>query len=251
MDKYWPRTPEEMAKVKHLYLDALPFPMRHEVDSHRFSFFTMPALLPLFPGMALDELHLDDPFHTANAPHTIRADDITYNTISALAHWSKGWKELNFYCDTDSFLQDWHLGYNVDEDGTRHELVRKRNPQPETWNKILQERDRDSSGARVELWIQRPGKDSHWTKVEGNYNAGPLLGLENQAEQDYDDRPAVEVRMRRGKGIKYKQDGIACLHGPSGQDLRWLYDRFEEAPWPVIKKELFIRGAERDPTIYL
>ena len=252
MDLFASKTPTELAQTQSVHMKAFPFPLWHSEEFTTYTTYSFLALVPLFPGMSLNKLEVEDSFHGPEIPQANWADDATYNTLSDLISGTKGWKELVYRCESDRFLQDSIRRNYVTEDGERYQVVRRRDPQPETWNKTIKDRDRNSSGASVEMWTKQPGKTSVWTKVEGNYDAGPVLGYEDTDDKPHTERPAVEVRVRRGKGVKYRQDGEKpVLDGSPGEQLRRLYDLFENKPWSEIKEKLFIKGAEKNPTSYL
>ena len=154
---------------------------------------------------------------------------------------------------------------------TRKEMIR-RSTQPETWDKMIKERDGAESGARVEMWTSE--EEGVWEKVEGEYNTDleekeekgdgdseaedePGKDLAHSCSSEVlslgrpgdDKTPSIEVGIRRGREAQYVQDGRPVNEHQQSRKLREI---FEKPGWKEIKaRGLFISGAENDPWAHL
>ena len=228
-----------------------------------------------------------DAFHGKGVDEDGWGHDATYYDLEAMIKQGKGWNELVFKSVSDRWLEATMFeNYGADETAATTR-THGHCAQPRVWNRIIKERDGEGSGARVEMWSC--GEEGVWEKVEGDYNAevedeteqddleneaegdnteddteqddteddsdqdspdeneGPLLSMGR--EGDDESRPSVEVRVTRGKGAEYVQDGSSIGESNSSRKLR---DMFEKLGWKEIKaRGLFIPGAENRPCSHL
>ena len=203
---------------------------------------------------------MTDAYHGADVDEDGWGHDVTYSDLEDMIKEGKGWKELVYTSASDRWLEA-VVFESVAADGTVTVETNGRDAQPEAWDRKIKERDGEESGAGVEMW-SRKGEEGVWVKVEGGYHAE----LEDQAGQDYVDgnrepvswddgegvgrvRPSIMVKVTRGKGSEYVQDGRSVVESESGRKLR---EMVEKLGWKEIKaRELFIPGAEDDPCAHL
>ena len=235
----------------------MPFPIYQDDD--KFPYFThhFTSLLPLFPGLQLDKLIVEDAFHGENVDEDGWGHDATYDILQYTIEESTGWKELVLRSASDRWLED--VVFETDAaDGTVTTETHGRSKQPAAWDRTIKERDGPESAAKVEMWCSKT--DDVWGKVEGNYNAKETK-QENSDEstevissmwargEDSLARPSIEVRVKRGKGAKYAQDGVTAREGTFSHKL---HEMFLKLGWKEIKaRGLFIPGAEDNPCAHL
>lgn len=228
-------------------------------DEGDFSYYThyFTSLLPLFPGLKLDSLIVEDAFHGKNVAEDGWGHDATYSILQSMIERGTGWKELVLRSASDRWLEDVVFETRA-ADGTVTMKSSGRSKQPAAWDRMIKDRDGPESAAKVEIWCSKT--DGVWEKVQGDYNA-------NETKQDDPDesiqvtsslwvrgedrsaRPSIEVRVRRGKGVEYAQDG---MFDDEGTFILKLYENFAKLGWKEIKaRGLFITGAEYDPCGHL
>ena len=225
----------------------MPLPVYPDDDDLCYVTHLFPSLLPLFPGLRLDTLIIEDAFHGEDAAEDGWGHNATYDGLQDMVKEGKGWKELILRSPSDVWLEPVVFQSRA-ADGTVTPETHGRSKQPAAWDTMIKERDGPESGATVEMWSCKA--DGLWEKVEGAYNAE----VEGEAEQDDADgvgpaQPWIEVRIRRGKEAEYAQDGrVAHESAPS----RKLREMLEKLGWKEIKaRGLFLPGAEEDPSAHL
>ena len=162
-----------------------------------------------------------------------------------------GWKELVFESSTDRWLEPVTFVVTGGESG-RSEEVHGRDAQPRMWDGLIRARDGEGSGAGVEMWHRGAGEGAEWVEVVGDYKS--IVGEGEHDSNDSDEersRPAIQFCIKRGDGVDYKQQGPGSLDKSSWGAKNGLYKIFEKSNWQQIKQELFIPGAEEDPTAHL
>ncbi len=182
-------------------------------------------------------------------------DNATYDELEDMIGKGKGWKELVFTSSSDRWLQEVVFD-RIDAHGSTTEEKHGRDEQPGTWDRMIKERDGEGSGARVEMWWCKDEKRGVWEKVAGQYSAEVDEEMDDEAVQEDDGkdslgrvRPSIMVKVTRGKGADYVQDGRASDEREPGRKLREMLDTIG---WKEMKaRELFIPGAEDDPTGHL
>lgn len=227
----------------------MPFPVSPDDDDSCYVTHLLPSLLPLLPGLRLDTLIIEDAFHgdCEDLSEDGWGHNATYHGLQDMVEEGKGWKALVLRSTSDIWLNPVVFQMRA-ADGTETTETHGRSKQPEAWDKMIKERDGPESGATVEMWSCKA--HGVWEKVEGAYDAE----VEDETEQDDLDeagpaRPSIEVRVRRGKGAEYTQDGTVAHESAPCRKLR---DMLEKLGWKEIKaRGLFIPGAEEDPTAHL
>ena len=220
-------------------MTAYPFALYMYENAPSYVTYDLEHLLPLFPGLALDRFEVEDPYHMEGVMEDGWGHDSTYDLLGRLIKGSKGWKELIYYAHSDIWLED-TVSQISGPDGQSEE-VNKREPQPETWDKMIKLRDGEGSGANVDMWYKNPtGADDGWEKVESTYEVKFI---------NDEPRPAIKVRVRRGEGADCRQDGEGT-HGSGYAQERGLYELFKEKTWEQIRDTLLLDG-ETDPTAHL
>lgn len=132
-------------------------------------------------------------------------------------------------------------------------MVGGRATEPGIWDGMVDERDGEESGARVEMWLCEEA--GAWKKVQGNYSdevkdetAQGQINLSGTSEMRKV-RRSIEVKIRRGKGAEYVRDGNSDLEHEFSCKL---HEMFEKIGRKEIKaQELFIPGAKDDPCSHL
>jgi len=253
MDLLSSKSPSELSALRHLSVKAYPFPLWPS-DSSSYTTYDLQDLLPLFPELALEELEVEDSYHGPDVMEDGWGHNATYQDLGAMIKKSKAWKELVYHVQSDRWLEE--VVFKTSGPGQESkDVVHGRDPQPETWDKMIKERDGEESGAVVEMWCKKAGNGNDWKKIVSDYRLEKVEEHEGEADYDEDNmgtRPAIKIRVRRGDRVEYKQDGENHVNGSYGKHLQVLYKTFEERPWVEIKEEeLFMKGAEADPTAHL
>lgn len=256
--------PASLSQLRHISLRGLPFPVYPFDDDSCYHTHLFSSIPPLFPGLQLDTLEVTDAYHGTDVSEDGWGHNATYFELEGMIKEGKGWKELVFLSASDRWLEDVVFESSA-ADGTMTTERHGRGAQPGAWDRMIKKRDGEESGARVEMWLCK--EKGVWEKVEGNYNGevenepakDNLAGDERSVlsigvqEGDKSDRemvrPSIKVRVRRGEGAEYVQDGSSVDENESTQKLR---EMFMKLGWKEIKaRELFIPGVEEDPCAHL
>ena len=216
-------------------MKAYPFPLWSSDDSHSYKTHDLEDLLPLFPGLALVKFEVEDAFHGPEVGEDGWGHNMTYHLLESMIERSKGWKELVYRSASDRWLEQ--VVFTTYTPEGKSEKVHGRDPQPESWDRLIKARDGEHSGAGVEMWYKPVGEDPDWVKVVGRYQS-------NAAGHEI--RPAIQVRVRRGEGADYRQDGEIY----DDRDEFRLDRLFKENSWAEIKKTLLLDGMD-NPTGHL
>ena len=244
------KSPAERSKIKHLHVIAYPCAIYDDATRGSFCTYAFYQLLPVFKGLNLDKFELDDPYHGPSVIEDGWGHDTTYSGINSLVRESKGWKELICRSCTDKWLNP--VTFITTSSSGSEEETSRRDPQPETWDRMMRERDGLESGASVEMWVRdERGGAKHWEKVSGVYEPKGMITSESR-DDGYDETPgfAIEVRIRRGDSVDCMQDGEKNLSRYT-EPLKRFYTLFEETKWEEIKRTVWNEGAESDPTACL
>ncbi|KAL9074844.1 MAG: hypothetical protein Q9161_001982 [Pseudevernia consocians] len=251
--------PASLAQLSHISVRGLPFPVYPVDDESCYHTHLFPGLLPLFPGLRLDTLEVTDAFHGADVGEDGWGHNATYSDLEDLIKEGKGWKELVYTSASDRWLEA--VVFEHFANGTVTTETNGRDAQPGAWDRMIKERDGEESGAGVEMWARKE-EQGVWIKVQGEYHAE----VEDKVGQDHVDgdgqlvswddgegvgrvRPYIMVKVTRGKGAEYVQDGRSVVEYESSRKLR---ETFEKLGWKEIKaRNLFIPGAEDDPCAHL
>ena len=237
-----------LCQLRHLSVTAYPFPLYSTPGSGSYVTYDFIDTLPLFPGLQLSLLEIEDAFHGSEVAEDGWGHNATYNTLKRLIQRGMGWRELRFRSASDCWLEPvtFRLVGGGQADTTK---THGRDTQPATWNQWIKARDGDGDGAGVEMWTKVSGEGKEWEKVEGDYV--PTL-VEKEEDNGEENRPAVEVRVRRGKHADYVQREPKDFGENNIEYMEKFYGLFKTMSWQEIKKKgLFMRGAEDDPTAHL
>ena len=237
--------------LEHLHVIEYPFLLWPSKNANFYITYNFLYLLPLFPGLSLAKLEIEDPFHGPDVAEDGWGDDATYHDIGDFITKSKGWQMLVFRSSSDTWMNPTKLT-NICFGNGRTTEVHARDPQPETWDRMIKERDGVGSGARVEMFMKEAGEEKPWEKISGDYKPQVLDNPKDDIDvDDMAKRRSIEVRVRRGEGVDYRENGEKDVSGSYGEHLKTLYEIFEKDDWGKIKETLFIKGAEIDPTAHL
>ncbi|KAF1945331.1 hypothetical protein EJ02DRAFT_53011 [Clathrospora elynae] len=128
-----------VTRLRHISVRAFPFPLYASGRTEYYPTYYAANALTLLPGLCLDTLVVEDCWHGFGLGDGWR-DVTTYFDIEALLK-SDAWKELTYITPCTDFIAS---GYD-------HR--RKRSAQPETWDKMIKERDGEVFGAEVRMYI--------------------------------------------------------------------------------------------------
>jgi hypothetical protein len=186
--------PSVIENLRHMRLMSEPFPLYRD-DRIGYTTFSMAHTLPMFPGLQLDVLTVEDCYHFSGSKNDQRGACGTYYDIQTALE-ADGWKELHYVIPTTEFMTS-------DQDEFRTRVA-----QPAGWDKKLREKDGETSGAEVRMYVadhkssaglaEDPFTRSPWEAVPGH-----LLPPPPTFEWDRE----VIVIAKRGAGAKYVQDG--------------------------------------------
>jgi hypothetical protein len=222
--------PSIIESLRHMRLESDPFPLYCD-DDRFYTTFNMAHTLPIFPGLQLDLLTVEDGYHFSGLVNDPRGAYGTYYDIQTLLE-ADGWKELHYIIPTTEFMTSYD-----DE-------FRSRVAQPAGWNKKLREKDGETSGAEVRMYVadqkssaglaKGPSTRSSWEAVPGHLLSPP-------ASPDWDRE--VIIIAKRGAGVKYVQDGSMMR-----DKIRRLLDKVS---WAELKKSDKYIPPRNDPWRHL
>lgn len=217
--------PSTIESLRYMRLKSYPFPLR--CDDHYYTTFNMSSTLPMFPGLQLDVLTVEDCFHDPGV-NDGWGDCGTYYDIGSLLR-EDGWKELHYITPTTEFMT------------SQNDAYKDRVAQPTGWNKMLREKDGETSGAGVRMYIanqkslaglaEDPFTRSLWEAVPGHLLPPPPppdLGSFEGGWGNWVDSREVVIVAKRGAGAKHIQDGRSMR-----DKIKRLLDQMS---WAELKK---------------
>lgn len=189
-----------LTRIRHIRVKSFPFPLYADVRRDFYSIYFFSNALSLLPGLHLEQLVVEDSFHGPPWMNETWRDVVTYFDIEALLK-SDGWKELVYITPNTDFIAS---GYD-------HK--RQRVAQPENWNAMLRDRDGETSGAEMQMFITPEGKKPDdengtmqpWSAVPGH----ELFQDPGLAGPDQNLKGEVRIVARRGKRARYIQTGLS------------------------------------------
>ncbi|MCJ1476637.1 hypothetical protein MMC13_005305 [Lambiella insularis] len=270
-------TKAQIAQIRHVRVRGFPLPLYRSADRSRFSKYNFTEALKMFPGLQIDTLTVEDPYHEryhGRELDSLCSDMGTYDLLTDLIH-SDGWRELRFVSRTTEFLQwpsceRWHVWGTTTGHVERTFKERKRQFQPEGWIRKIEERDGMVSGAGAKLYKAKEacikdGAEEQTTREEweandpidgkpesdgegeeASHDGATLQSAPNSIPAQHADRPVMKevmVVVRRGRGANYVQDG-------SDLSLE-LKEMLGKKNWWEIEAQELLLDAEDDPHAYL
>ena len=233
---------DTIKSLRHIRVRAFPFPINRTT-------YQMAHTLPMFLGLQLDLFEVEDCYHDPgeNDPWSHCG---TYFDVGSLI-FNDGWKELHYISPTTEFMT-----------GAFDEHQR-RVAQPSGWREDLLNRDGGDSGATVEMFVanepgvtrmaENPSSRTAYSAIPGhlsherhqpNVISGPNFVMVEPASEEDIDRREVLVVVKRGKGVKYVQDG--------SRFYKKLQEVFRGKTWQEVKEIRGVyRNAEDDPCSHL
>ncbi|KAL8689100.1 MAG: hypothetical protein Q9218_005148 [Villophora microphyllina] len=207
--------------------------------------YMLDDVLPLFPGLQLRTLRVNDPFHGQEVEEDDWGHDAAYRAVADFIK-SDGFQELTYAVEHDRFLKRVQFAESSPTTGSRIPEPNMRQPQPLTWDAMMKERDGTGSGANVEMFrIMDGGTRRIPLKTEFETVQDPPEDEEPEVPEDEEPKVEgqIEIRIKRGEGANYVQQGR-----PSNEHL---HDLFMELTWKeILEKEPYVDG-EEDPTAHL
>lgn len=211
-----------LCKLRHVSVTNHPLPLSPE--SPHLSIlsygsrqgFDIDDLLPLFPGLQLSTLTIYDPNYGHQG--AIDCPETAYHALGAFVH-SQGWKELIYFVP-----RDWPL---------RSAYRRFQLPQPSTWDALIKQRDGIHSGAGVQIF----GVDTAKRRTPISFTSP----TSEQETSDGDERyEQVEVRLTRGRDVKYVQESGKC-----NSTIEYLFKKYT---WENMPRAMMYVDGAKDPT---
>lgn len=189
-------------------------------------------ILPLFPGLQLSTLRIEDPFNSPWAQDDSLAHDATYSSVESFIQ-SEGFQEVIYVLDHDWFLKSCGMAGDPASIGTESVETMERKPQPLAWDSLIKERDGASASVKIFRLVDNGSRRIPFgTEFEAVQN-NPRLEVEGQ----------IEVRIRRGKTVDYVQKGAQI--SKRGESLFGLFTKLS---WKeILEHDLYI-DAEDDPS---
>ena len=243
--------------LRHVTVRGDPIPLYDPDDEPAFSSFfsfDFPGVLRLFPGLQLDTLTVWDAYHRPDVSNDGWGGGATCRELCDLVTRGKGWRTLVFRSHSDAWFSR-HL-----PPAGRHGTV----DQPAGWKASLLERDGGAdSGCSLEMGVTNVGDleaekgyvpwdvnnvyDGYRNQRRGQdeNNERRQRGEPNVSSREWLDRftVGIEVRVQRGHGCDYVQDGV--------METEWdkkLGKIFEKLSWKELQEqEYYVQGAEDDP----
>jgi hypothetical protein len=228
-------------KLRHMRVKAYPFPLR--CDPGYYTTFNMSSTLPMFPGLQLDVLTVEDVYHDPGV-NDGWGDCGTYWEVETLLE-QDGWKELRFITPTTEFITSANDHRNA------------RVAQPTGWTKKLKERDGETSSAEVKMYVANEKSIAGLAEnylTRSSWDAIPGHTFPRPPPPDWDsfhgvgwghwvDSREVMIVAKRRAGAKYVQDGRSI-----NVKIKRLIDTMS---WPELKKSGKYIPAEDDVCAHL
>jgi hypothetical protein len=221
--------PSIIESLRYMRLESDPFSLYCD-DDRSYTTFHMAHTLPMFPGLQLDVLTVADGYHFSGLVNDPWGACGTYYDIQTLLE-ADGWKELHYIIPTIEFMTSYHDEWS-------------RVAQPAGWDKKLREKDGETSGAEVRMYVadqkssagsaEPPFTRSSWEAVPGYLLPPP-------AAPDWDRE--VIIIAKRGAGAKYVQDSSMMR-----DRIRRLLDKMS---WAELKKSDKYIPPRNDPWRHL
>ena len=211
-------SPEDISQIRYIRVKGFPFPVY--VNEFYFTTYDFASVLPLFPGLQLDLFTVEDCYHD---PGDGWANDGTYGDINVLLKTS-GWKELHYTTPTNEFLR-------TSRDGNIVQTA-----QPDVWNKVLQGRDGENSGAEVKMYVANEPNMAGMAENPDTRSEFSVTSGQNLETVKYQE---VLIVGKRGKGASYIEDGSTL------EEL--LRELFRTMTWQKVKESDKYVDPEDDP----
>jgi hypothetical protein len=216
-------SPENISQARYMRVKAFPFLIR-DGDFFTYISYGFANVLPLFPGLQLDRLTVEDPYRPGDG----FGDLGTYSDIESFLT-SFSWKELHYISPSTEFISS-------SNDRSRERVV-----QPDGWNSTYEDLTVTMYVANepdVAGMAEDPNTRSEYIGTPGHLRPGydgssGCTGGERE----------VLVAARRVSGASYVQDG-SHLH----KDIEEL---FNAMTWQEFKESDKCIDSERDPTAHL
>ncbi|KAM3080422.1 hypothetical protein ACMFMG_005377 [Clarireedia jacksonii] len=220
-----------ISQLRNIRVKGYSFPLH--TNEEYYTTYDCAYTLPLFPGLQLDRLIIEDTYHDEGDDGGW-SDGASYYDVCSLIE-SDGWKEIWYVSPTTSFLT-----------GTRSATTLEA-AQPQAWDKKIKQRDGEDSGAECKLHIAKEagkvgGAENESTR-EGWQVAAPSTtwGAVRPKGDGIDDREVLVV-VKRARNAKYVNDGSKL-----DPDIKRLFD---ELSWDEIKETRYV-PPEDDPSAHL
>lgn len=159
-----------ITRLRYIQVRAFPFPLHADNKPEYYPTYYFANALTLLPGLCLNELDVQDCWHGYGQGDGWR-DVTTYMDIEALLK-SDAWKKLTYTTPCTDFIAS---GYD-------HR--RRRQQQPENWDAMVKERDGETSGAGVQMWI---------VPVEQSESRDESCTEDGRKMQEWSARPGHEI----------------------------------------------------------
>ncbi|KAH8662914.1 hypothetical protein BGZ60DRAFT_412264 [Tricladium varicosporioides] len=231
-------TSGDIAQLRYIRTKSFPFPLYRDEAYFSYTTHNFSSVLPLFPGLQLDLLTVEDCYHDENV-NDGWGDVGTYMDAMSLI-LSKGWKELHYITPTTEFMT------------SRNDNYKTREAQPTCWDRWLKENDGKDSGAEVKMYVSKessskgaaedPERRMAFSALPGHLPKVALQTPQNRRRVVVDKREVMVV-AKRGKGVSYIEDGMEL-----DKDIE---QTFQEMKWAEIKKSRRYVPPEDDPCAHL
>ncbi|KAF2274750.1 uncharacterized protein EI97DRAFT_451543 [Westerdykella ornata] len=192
---------EHITRIRHIRVTPLPFPLYGAGCTEFRHMYYFDDAIKLIGRLNLDQLIIDDAFH-GFADVEGWSDVVTYFNIEALPK-SDGWSELIYITPNTDFMT------------SCNDHRQERKAQSQNWRQMLLERDGESSGAGVSMYITPEKED----KGDANGNSEAMRPYE--AER----KGVVRVVARRGRRQAIPQLGgeLDALLQRHTDAFGWIY----------------------------
>ena len=224
-----------VSKIRHMRLTG--FPMMRYLKGFDDLMYRHDSVFQLLPALRLECLTI-----VAVPPAAPE-----YDAITNLIHRGSGWKELRYITRSSRML-----GFSPSRShGSRETGDICRQPQPRSWNKILQKRDGEGSGTSVHVY--RADEEDNAASVLDPYRRELFEQIPNEENRTSfglaDDeelmkgagaRKALLVLVKRGQNVDFGQRTMGF-----GKE-RDMKTRFKKRSWRVRKKIIIWTPLDHD-----
>jgi hypothetical protein len=221
-----------ITRIRHIRIKSFPFPLYSTGRPDYYQTYYFHNALALLPGLHLERLVVEDSFHGFGLVDDWR-DVVTYFDIESLLK-SDAWKELVYITPNTDFITS---GYD---------RKRLRVAQPESWDALIKQRDGETSGAAVQMFItpqvrrQEGEKGAVAMQPWGAKPGHEVIENWRIAGPDQDLKGEVRIIANRGKRARYVQLGLSEKR--TWRELKEQEGGFKregEAPWHITRSTSF------------
>ncbi|KAI4191147.1 MAG: hypothetical protein L6R41_000284 [Letrouitia leprolyta] len=236
-----------LTQLRHISVHGYPLPVYPNPDNPNsppyYTTYFFEYILPLFPGLQLSMLRIQDPWHGRGVDEDPWGHDAAYSSIKTFIQ-SQGFKELTYIVTHDRFMKPTIL--RCIDDGITSIEISERHPQPSTWDAMIKARDGATPGAGVKMYRVLDDGNRRLPLETEFERVHTMSEEENLRLSEEQNEGIIEVTIRRRMDADHVQRGEHISE--YSQRLSRL---FQELTWKqILEKGLYV-DPEDDATAHL